>query len=86
MDKIMSVYTGELHTLFHVRLFNKETKRGWSDPGSMVEEVGNKGEIQALIALDHVFGSDKVSAPDLVGLVQHLLCTLVKITFLQKSG
>ena len=65
-----------------MRLFNKEAKRGWSDPGSLVEEVGHKGEVQTFVALDHVLGSDKVFAPDLVGLVQHMPCTLVKITFL----
>lgn len=47
-----------------------------------VEEVGNKGKIQSVVALDDVFRANKLATANFVGLLQHFVCSLLRVTLL----
>ena len=55
---------------------------GCLEGGVHVEQVGNVGEVETLVALDNVLGTDKLSASNLVSLLKHLLRTLFWVVLL----
>ena len=51
-----------------------------------IEEVGHIGHVEALVALDDVLGTDKLSAANLSCLLQHLVGPKLEIVFLSREG
>ncbi len=49
-----------------------------------VEEVGHKGHVELLVALEHVVGRDKLPRTQLVRLLQHHLSSVEQIALLQR--
>lgn len=47
-----------------------------------VEEVGNEGKVQSVVALDDVFRANKLATANFVGLLQHFVCSLLQVTLL----
>ena len=50
--------------------------------GVHVEQVGHEGDVQLGVAADNVIRGHKHSTAHLVGLLQHVLCSLSQIPFL----
>lgn len=44
-----------------------------------VEEIGNVGQVQTLVALDNILGTHKLSTADLVCLLKHFLSSFLRV-------
>ena len=56
---------------------------GLVEGGVVVEEVGHERQVQLLVARHHVRGAHKAATPDLVRLLKHALCPLVRVAHLK---
>lgn len=52
----------------------------------LVEQIGNKSQVQFGVATDDIRRHDELSAPEAVGLVQHALGTLQVLFLLPRDG
>lgn len=51
-----------------------------------IEEIGNKGQVQPLVALHNILGADKLFATNLVCLLQHLSGSLSRVVLGGREG